>query len=97
MWAQQGEYTSAKWTKAEKEMELRRRGLGTINITPFVEGLIYYQSTCLEFRYRDGKELGTQPHPTHGSASTYHILRFNLIKGTFNIYHSRLTHTLAYI
>ena len=36
-----------------------RLGLGTTNIAPFVEGLVYYQSTCLEFRYSDGKVLGT--------------------------------------
>ena len=35
-----------------------RSGLGTINIAPFVEGLIYYQSTCPEFKYGDGKVLG---------------------------------------
>ena len=37
-----------------------RLGLGTIYIVPFMEGQIYYQSTCLEFRYGDGKVLGTQ-------------------------------------
>ena len=60
-----------------------------------MEGLIYYQSMCLEFRYRDGKVLGTQPHPNHGSASIYCVLHLNLIKVIFNIYHSRLTHMLA--
>ena len=35
-----------------------RSGLATINIAPFVEGLIYYQSTCPEFKYGDGKVLG---------------------------------------
>ena len=39
-----------------------RLDLGTINIAPFMEGLIYYQSMCPEFRYGDGKVLGTQPH-----------------------------------
>ena len=33
--------------------------LGTINIASFVEGLIFYQSTYLEFKYGDGKVLGT--------------------------------------
>ena len=38
-----------------KEMELSPSlGLGAIYIAPFVEGLIYYQSTCLKFRYVDG-------------------------------------------
>ena len=37
---------------------LPKLSLGTINIMPFVEGLIYYQSTCSEFRYGDGKVLG---------------------------------------
>ena len=82
----------------ERKMELPPRlGLGTINTAPLMEGLIYYQSTCLEFRYEDGKVLSTQPHPTHGSASTHYVLRLNLIKGTFNFHHSRLTHTLVYI
>ena len=62
-----------------------------------MEGLIYYQSTYPKFRYGDGKELGTQPHPTSGSAFTHCVLHFNLIKGTFNIYHSKLINTLAYI
>ena len=55
-------------------------GLGTINIVPFMERPIYYQSTCLKFRYGDEKVLGIQPHPTHGSTSTHCVLRFNLIK-----------------
>ena len=43
----------------EGKMELPPRlSLGTINIAPFMKGLIYYQSTCPEFRYRDGKVLG---------------------------------------
>ena len=67
--------------------------LGTINIASFVEGLIYYQSMCSDFRYKDEKVLGTQPRLTHGSAFTHCVLRLNLIKDTFNIYHSRLTHT----
>jgi len=62
-----------------------RLGLGIINITPFVEGLIYYQSTCLEFRYGNRKVLGTQPHLTRGSASTHCVPCLNLIKDTLNI------------
>ena len=57
-----------------------RLGLGTINIVPFMERPIYYQSTCLKFRYGDEKVLGIQLHPTHGSTSTHCVLRFNLIK-----------------
>ena len=60
-------------------------GLRTINIAPFVEGLIFYQSRCLEFKYRDGKVLGTQPYPTSGSASTHCVLNLNLIKSNFNM------------
>ena len=74
-----------------------RLGLGTINIAPFMEGLIYYQNTCSEFRYEDGKVLGTQPHLTCGTVFSHCILRLNLIKDTFNIHHPRLTRTLAYI
>ena len=69
-----------------KEMESPPRlGLRTIKITPFMEGLIYYQSMCLEFRYEDGKVLNTQPYLTCGLASTHCILRLNPIKSTFNI------------
>ena len=64
---------------------LPRLGLGTICIVPFMEGFIYYQSTCPEFRCRDGKVLGTQPHLTHRSASTQCVLRLNLIKDILNI------------
>ena len=68
-----------------------RLGLGTINIMPFMEGLVYYKSTCSEFRYGDGKVLSTQPHLTRGSASTHCVPNLNLIKGTFNMLYS---HTL---
>jgi len=43
LWVQQGEYTLAKWSMVEKKMESPPRlGLGTINIAPFMKGLIYY-------------------------------------------------------
>ena len=45
----------------------------------------YYQSMGLEFKYGDGKVLGTQPQLTHGSTSTHYVLYLNLIKGMFNI------------
>ena len=61
-----------------------RLGLGTISIAPFVKGLIYYQSMCPEFRYGDGKVLGTQPHSTCRLASIHCVLRLNLIKDIFN-------------
>ena len=60
-------------------------GLGTINIVPFVKGLIFYQSTCPEFKNRDKKVLGTQPHSTCGSTSTYYVPNINFIKGNFNM------------
>ena len=73
----------------EKKMESPPKlGLETINIAPFVERPIYYQITCSKFRYGDGKVLGIQPHSTRGSASIHCVLRLNLIKGVFNIYHS---------
>ena len=59
-------------------------GLGTINTVPSMEGLVYYQSMCLEFRYGDEKVLDTQPYLTHESASTHCVLRLNLIKGVLN-------------
>ena len=61
-----------------------RLGLGTINIAPFLEGLVFYQSMCPKFRYKDEKVLGTQPHLTCGSASTHCVPSLNLIKGRFN-------------
>ena len=60
-------------------------GLRTLNIVPIVEGLIFYQSTCLEFRYEDGKVLVTQSHLTCGSASTHCVPNLNLIKDKFNM------------
>ena len=39
-------------------------GLGTINIVPLVEGLIFYHIMCPEFRYGDGKVLSIQPDLT---------------------------------
>ena len=39
----------------------------------------------LEFGYKDGKVLGTQPHPIRGLASTNYVLHLNIIKGMFNI------------
>ena len=60
-----------------------RLGLETINIALFVEGLIYNRSMYLKFRYENRKVLVTQPHSTHGSASTHCFLYLNLIKGIF--------------
>ena len=45
-----------------------------------MEGLILLLGIGSEFRYRDGKVLGTQPHPTHGLISSHCVLRLNLIK-----------------
>ena len=39
-------------------------GLGTINIVPLVEGLIFYHIMCPEFRFGDGKVLSIQPDLT---------------------------------
>ena len=81
-----GVYLSRVDQGEEEKMELLPRlGLGPINIAPFMERLIYYQSTCSEFRYGDEKVLDTQPYLTRRSASTHCILHLNLIKGTFNI------------
>ena len=81
-----------------RKMELPSRlSLGTINIVPFVEGLIYYQSMYPDFRHGDRKVLGTQPHPTLRSASTYCFLCLNLIKRHIQNLYSRLTNTLAFI
>jgi len=66
-------------------------GLRTKNIAPFV-GLIFYQSTCPEFRYEDGKLLGTQPHLTRRSASTHYVPNINL-----NLIKAYLTFILTHI
>ena len=55
-------------------------GLGTKNIAPFKERLIFYQNTCPEFKNGDEKMLGTQPHSTCRLASTYCVPNINLIK-----------------
>ena len=61
-------------------------GLETINIYRALhERTDLYKSTCSEFRYGDGKLLGTQPHPTRGTASTHCVPSLNLIKGKFNM------------
>ena len=62
-----------------------RLGLGTINIMPLMEGLVYYKSTCSEFRYGDGKALCTQLHPTRRLASTHCVPNPNPIKGSSNM------------
>ena len=60
-------------------------GIRTINIAPFLEGLIFYQNMCSKFRYGDRKVLGTQSYLTHGSTSTYCVPNINLIKENFNM------------
>ena len=62
-----------------------------------MEELVYYQSTCLEFRYGDGKVLGTQPHLTHGLASFHCILCLNLIKNIFNTTFQTQTHASIHL
>ena len=62
-----------------------------------MEGLIYYQSTCPEFRYGNRKVLGTQPHPTRGLASSHYILRLNLIKRIFNTAFYTQTHASIHL
>ena len=59
-------------------------GLRTINIAPFEKGLIFYQSTCPEFRYGDENVLSFS-HSTSGSTSTHCIPNLNLIEGNFNM------------
>ena len=44
----------------------------------------FYQSTCMEYRYGDGKVIGTPPHPTCGLACIHCVPCLNLIKGIFN-------------
>ena len=44
-----------------------------------------YQSMYPEFRYWDGKMLGTQLHLTCGLASTHCVSNLNLIKNNFNM------------
>ena len=59
---------------------------------------IDYQITCLEFRYGDGKVLGTQPYPTQPVGWPLLIVFYVLILlKAYLILHSRIKHTLAYI
>ena len=60
-------------------------GIRTINMTPFVEGLIFDQNRCPKFSYGDKKVLGTQSHLTRGSTSTYCVPNINFIKENFNM------------
>ena len=43
-----------------------------------------YQSMCSEFRYGDGKVLGTQPHLTRGLVSTHCVSNPSPLKGSSN-------------
>ena len=74
-----------------------RLSLRTIYIALFMEGLILLPEYGFGVQVRLGKVLGTQDCLTHGSASTHCVLCLNLVKGKFNIYHSRLTDTLTCI
>ena len=49
----------------QRKIELPSRlGLGTINVALFHGRTDLYQGMSPEFRYRDGKVLGTPPHST---------------------------------
>ena len=68
-------------------------GLETIYIAPFhgrtdLTTKVWVQKLCIAW-----EELGTQDHPTRGSASTQCVLHLNLIKGKFNILFYTHTHT----
>ena len=102
LWAQRavgatffGEYTSAKWTEAEKKMSFhlvlwsRNHEYSTLTL----KDRSYYQSMGSEFKYDFGKVLGTQNCSTRGLASTFCVLRLNLIKGIFDIAFYTHTHT----
>ena len=90
-----GEYVSVEWTEAEKMS--RHLVLWSRNheyIALMWKGRSYYQSMGLEFRYGDGKVLGTQPYQTHESTSNHCVLHLSLIKGIFNIvFYNTHTHT----
>ena len=86
-WCHPRSWMSMPWPRVDYGGEMEspsRLGLGTMNIAPFLKGLVFYQSTCPDFRYGDGKVLGTQPHSTRGLASTHCVPSLNLIKGRFN-------------
>ena len=57
-----GKYTLAwggPWQRRIIMESPPRLGPETMNIAPFMEGMIFYQSTCSKFRYGDGKVLDT--------------------------------------
>ena len=92
------EYASTKWTKVKKQrshhLVLWSRNHG-YSILAWKDRS-YYQSMGSEFRHGNEKVLGTQPHPTRGSTSSYCVLHLNLIKGMFNIVSYTHTHTHKY-
>ena len=78
-------------------MELPPRlGLGTINIVPLCgRTSLTTRVWVRNLGLGDRKVLGTQPHPTRGSASSHCVLHLDLIKDSFNIFIYTYTHTLA--
>ena len=77
-------YLGLGWTRQRVKMESPPRlGLRTIYIVPLWKDWSY-QSTCPEFRSRDEKGLGTQPHLTYKLASTHCVPNPNPIKGSSN-------------
>ena len=62
-----------------------------------MEGLILLPGIGSEFKYRDGKVLGTQPHPTRGLTSSHCVLCLNLIKVSINIVIYTHTHTSIHL
>ena len=83
-----GKYTST-WSGSGgrwKMKPLPKLGLGTIYIyiALLCKGLILLKHMSEVFRYRDGKVLSTQPHPTRRLAFTYCVQNPNLIKRSSN-------------
>ena len=64
---------------------LPKLGLGTIYIAPLCKGLILLEHVSENLGMGMGRKvLGTQPHPTSRSASTYCVPNLNLIKRSSN-------------
>ena len=69
-------------------------GLGTIYIQRLYGRTDLYQGMSPEFRYRDGKVLGTPPHSTPPvSRPPLIVFQILILSQGFLIYFSKLTHT----
>ena len=85
-------FTRGKYTSARSGLGRRVNGVATqISSRNHLYNALYgmtdlYHSTCPEFRYKNRKMLGTQPHLTRRSTSTHYVSNPNLIKKSSNMF-----------